>query len=386
MKITKAVSHLFFASILTLLAHQATALTPNYQSSYQDWWWNPAQSGMGINIGQSNNVLVVTWYHFDGEGKAAYLMLSGPLEGNRLSGILYRTTGPAPGPGYDRTSVHSTEAGTATIEFHSPGNATLTYQYDEKSGSITLQRFLYAPPLSDKNTIMLSGKQEHTGCEEGWPRNLGNSVFYGTWNLLQTTVHLQKTGNNTYDLSFSLFNENYGNIIESRYSKKDIVSFWCTAKDIGLTTESGMYTGTANVTCQAAALIHPYDDGNDITIGTPRPPQESPPPQPEFISLNRDATLTVKHLKVDTHNSIFDFTLDFNNTTAKTCERYVKHFNTGNKPHGYYWRTEGERIALIQACENYPTPEPDEGIKTVTLPSTCTVSGYTEGVSVAITP
>lgn len=392
MKIAKVFSHLFLTSILTLSIHQVseakTIYQPeNYQITYQDWWWNPAQSGMGVNIGQQGDTLVVAWYHFDSKGNATYLMLSGPLEENRLSGILYRTTGPAPGPGYDRTSVKRTEVGTATLEFLSPGAATFDYTYDGKSGSIPLQRFLYTSPPSDTNVIMLSGKRRHTGCKEGWPRNLARSLLFNDeQTFFQTTVQLEKTGHNRYNLSFSLFDEDYYYVKSSSY-KKDIANIWCTAKDIELTTESGMYTGTANVTCQATAFSHPYeDDGNDIIIGIPLPPWVPPPPQPEFIALNRAATLTVKQLKIDPHNSIFDFTLDFNNTTAKTCELYVKHLDTGNKPHRYYWRTEGERIALIQACENYPTPEPDEGIKTVTLPSTCTVSGYTEGVSVAITP
>jgi hypothetical protein len=24
-------------------------------NNYQDWWWNPTQSGMGLNVGQQND-------------------------------------------------------------------------------------------------------------------------------------------------------------------------------------------------------------------------------------------------------------------------------------------------------------------------------------------
>ena len=368
MKTTKLLLHLFLSTILLLSARQAFAFTPDYQ----DWWWNPAQSGMGINIGQNDDTLVIAWYHFDNKGQATYLMFSGPLAENRLSSTLYRTAGPAPGPGYDRADVHSTAVGTATIDFLSSGEATLSYEYDGQAGSIILQRFLYSELPHDAYVLMLSGGPLDSDgeCLDLWYQaHLGREIFLGQ-SIFQTKLQLQKTGDNTYDLSFSLVDEKYDPRITNE--KQYVFSAWCTTKSIPLKTENGIYSAN----CQLTTFRPPPD----IVVG-------SIPfiDHPEFAVFDSDVTLTIKNLKIDEHNSLFDFILDFDSTTAQICQIHAEHM-TVNTPHGYYWRTEEEKNALIKVCESYPNPKPDEGIKTITLPSGCTVSGYTEGIAVPVTP
>jgi hypothetical protein len=34
-------------------------------TNYQDWWWNPGLSGMGVNIGHEGNTIVAAWYLYD---------------------------------------------------------------------------------------------------------------------------------------------------------------------------------------------------------------------------------------------------------------------------------------------------------------------------------
>ena len=116
------------------------------QGSYDDWWWNPDMSGMGVSVGQKEDTLVVAWYHFDADRQPIYLMLSGRLDGNRLTGPLLRTRGPRPGDGYDSRMVKTSQAGTATLEFVSIDQAVLHYDYDGKSGQIPLQRFVFRLP------------------------------------------------------------------------------------------------------------------------------------------------------------------------------------------------------------------------------------------------
>ena len=115
-------------------------------NNYQDWWWNPAQNGMGLNVGQQKDSLFVAWFNYGDDTKASFLTMGGVLNGNSLTGTLYRNTGPAPGPNYNPALVKQTAVGTATITFNSITDATLTYSYDNKGGTMALQRFNFANP------------------------------------------------------------------------------------------------------------------------------------------------------------------------------------------------------------------------------------------------
>ena len=54
-----------------------------------------------------------------------------------------RTTGPAFGPTFDSTRVHSTDAGTITVNFTDGNNATMSYTVNGVSGSKTITRFVF---------------------------------------------------------------------------------------------------------------------------------------------------------------------------------------------------------------------------------------------------
>lgn len=126
------------AILLSFFAAIATA-TPNYQ----DWWWNPALSGMGNSIGQQGDTLAVAWYLYDSAENPSFLTLAGPLVNGVLEGTLWRTYGPQPGTGYDPNAVMYEAAGTARLSFNSSNQATFDYDYDGLSGTINLQRFTY---------------------------------------------------------------------------------------------------------------------------------------------------------------------------------------------------------------------------------------------------
>lgn len=112
-------------------------------SSYQDWWWDAAKSGMGFNVGQQDDTVVVAWYHFADDGRPTYLMLAGRLVNGRLSGDLVRPSGPPPGPGFDPAAVARTVVGTATLSFAGLDNANFVYDYEGRTGSIALNRYTY---------------------------------------------------------------------------------------------------------------------------------------------------------------------------------------------------------------------------------------------------
>ena len=132
-------------ALLALVLYLAAGLT-HATNNYQDWWWNPAQSGMGLNVGQQNDTVFVAWFNYGDDTKASFLTMGGVLSGNTLTGPLYRGTGPAPGSNYNPALVKQAAVGTATLTFNSNTDATLNYSYDNKSGSMALQRFSFASP------------------------------------------------------------------------------------------------------------------------------------------------------------------------------------------------------------------------------------------------
>jgi hypothetical protein len=135
------------ASCLPSTASRATA------TNYQDLWWNPAESGWGINVTHQDNTLFATLFTYDASGRDLWLVMSA---GNRQSdgsflGDLYRTTGPpfnanpfTPiGPG------NVTNVGTMRLRFTDGNNGTLTYTYNGApvTKSITRQVFSSPAPL-----------------------------------------------------------------------------------------------------------------------------------------------------------------------------------------------------------------------------------------------
>lgn len=151
----------------TMVALEATAAT-----NYQDWWWEPAKSGMGVSIGQQENTLFVAWYHFSDDGKATYLTFSGNLTGNAVEGILARSTGPAPGPSYNRAEVKSSTVGNARISFAGDNAATLSYTYDGRSGVLNLQRFTF-------QNVTVAGSWRYAGV--GNVTNCRNASYNGSF-------------------------------------------------------------------------------------------------------------------------------------------------------------------------------------------------------------
>ena len=161
-----------FVLYLTLNSLNAQAAT-----DYQDWWWNPALSGMGVNVGQQNNTLVVAWYHFSDDNQPTYLMLSGPLNGNRLSGELIRSHGPAPGPNFDPNAVTRSTVGTASIVFSSATEAVLNYDFEGKTHSLQLQRYTYSE-IPTTGQWRFGGQGTISNCSGSWLQN-GNFLASG---------------------------------------------------------------------------------------------------------------------------------------------------------------------------------------------------------------
>jgi hypothetical protein len=128
--------------------------SPGSIPNYQDLWWkSPAgtESGWGLNIAHQGDVLFITWFTYDGEGRPMWLVGSNIAKtGNATyAGTLYRTSGPplAASP-WDPARVSRMPAGTATVTFADNGNGTFAYTVDGVSETKAITRQVFAAPAT----------------------------------------------------------------------------------------------------------------------------------------------------------------------------------------------------------------------------------------------
>jgi hypothetical protein len=119
--------------------------------SYQDLWWNPAESGWGINIAHQGDVLFLTWFTYDSDGKGLWLVGSDIRKtGNATyAGTLYRTAGPPMSASpWDPSKVARIPAGSATLTFATDNSGTFAYTVNGISASKAITRQVFATPVT----------------------------------------------------------------------------------------------------------------------------------------------------------------------------------------------------------------------------------------------
>ena len=112
-------------------------------ANFTDLWWNPNESGWGLNIIQhADNKIFAVWYTYDTDGnKAWYVMPDGAwTSSTTYGGALYSVTGPPATAGFDPNAVKRTVAGTASLTFTDANNGTWSFNLDGLSGTKTLSR------------------------------------------------------------------------------------------------------------------------------------------------------------------------------------------------------------------------------------------------------
>lgn len=116
---------------------------PASSTDYTDLWWNPAESGWGLNIIQhpSRNIFAV-WYTYGNDAKPMWFTVPGGTwtSANTFTGLVYSTSGPAANTPFDPARVRVTPVGSATLTFTGANNGTWTYTINGVSGSKAITR------------------------------------------------------------------------------------------------------------------------------------------------------------------------------------------------------------------------------------------------------
>lgn len=157
------------------------------------WWGGAAESGWGVNLAQQGGVVFATWFTYDAQGNASWLVMSdGRATGaNSYSGTVYRTSGPAFAAGFDPSRVTRTAVGSATFNFRDSDHGTFSAVIDgvQVARNITRQVFdARVPSCSAGGNASATRNFQDLwwragGAESGWGLNLahqGDKLFL-TW-------------------------------------------------------------------------------------------------------------------------------------------------------------------------------------------------------------
>ena len=130
----------YAAALLAALGFSLPASATTYGIDYTDLWFNPAESGWGVNVIQQYETLFATLFVYGSDGTARWFVAS-DLRGSPTSftGPLYQTTGPAftaPWTG----GATPTQVGTMTFNFTSWNAATLSYVVNGQTITKQIQR------------------------------------------------------------------------------------------------------------------------------------------------------------------------------------------------------------------------------------------------------
>lgn len=140
------------ATILSSMTAAAT-VPVNIGNQYSDLWWNPQESGWGMNIVQQGEVAFVTLFVYGPDGRPTWYVTSDArvfavdASGNpAFRGTLYKTTGPWIGAPFDAGKVNVSPVGHLVIEPRPEGRLNLTYSAEGLSVSKDLVRSTFSAP------------------------------------------------------------------------------------------------------------------------------------------------------------------------------------------------------------------------------------------------
>ena len=137
------------SNVATNFAGVAASVTAQQANpNHTALWWNPAESGWGINLVHQGNILFATLFTYDTNGTVMWLVMSnGALEsdGRTYSGTLFRTTGPAfnanPFPPIGPANIGT--VGNMSVTFNAQDSALLVYTVNGVAVTKTIQRQVF---------------------------------------------------------------------------------------------------------------------------------------------------------------------------------------------------------------------------------------------------
>ena len=112
-------------------------------TDYSDLWWNPNESGWGLNLVQHpSRVLFGVWYTYEGDGTPTWFVMPQGTwtSSTTYTGPIFATTGPGFTKHFNPGAVQPRQVGSGTLNFSSANTGTFSYSIDGVTGTKQLQR------------------------------------------------------------------------------------------------------------------------------------------------------------------------------------------------------------------------------------------------------
>lgn len=204
-------STLIASAFLWLLLHIGAAHAlgdlppPDPKQNYQGLWWaspGGSEPGWGISISHQGDTLYATWFTYDADGSALWLVMPNTLRrgydwmNDTYSGPIYRSTGPAfDANPWDPAAVHQAEVGTAVFQFRGSHAGTFTYIVNGASRSKDIERQVFSARLPSCTTHGIPGPSTNYtdlwSSEPGWGLHVDHQgdVIFATWFTYRADGH-----------------------------------------------------------------------------------------------------------------------------------------------------------------------------------------------------
>jgi hypothetical protein len=174
---------LLTSAILLLATSLPASALNSWGTDMSDLWWNPDESGWGINLAHQNDAIFATIFVYGPDNRTRWYvapaMVAPAVTGTigtptyNFSGKLYETQGPALGTTFNPASVTNREVGTASINFYEVGKGILTYAVDSQlvTKEIRRQTFRQADIVGS-----YYGAVSGQSCSGGWSLGLSGDI------------------------------------------------------------------------------------------------------------------------------------------------------------------------------------------------------------------
>ncbi|HEX4858413.1 MAG TPA: hypothetical protein VFV17_05300 [Usitatibacteraceae bacterium] len=201
---------------LLILALALAGLVPAARAAtnYQDMWWNPSESGWGVNVAQQGNTMFATWFIYAQNNQPTWVVManaqrSGPA-GNVFTGALYTTTGPYYGLGAfnpNAVTVSNPPVGSATFTFSNARAASLSYTVN----GVTVSKQITRQPLENINLsgTFYGGIFRGATCANS---GVSNSIFTVAHTPSSGAVRITEIGGNLCQFSGTM--TQFGSVFE----------------------------------------------------------------------------------------------------------------------------------------------------------------------------
>jgi hypothetical protein len=157
MKLSTALS----ALVLTSLSGLASGFYP-----VDGWWFNPNESGRGVNIEMQDDTMFVSLFHYAEDGDQSWWITSGQYDASLQrfqSDFIATEDGQCPGCAWVGPDIVSLPDPGVTIDFTSPITATMTWA----GGTTSLSRQYFAQFDTDDPRTFLLGEFHFTIGDDG---------------------------------------------------------------------------------------------------------------------------------------------------------------------------------------------------------------------------